>query len=173
MSLATAVSQVLADKAGVFGVYARILTTGETIEIAADRVLPARPRCSCIRSEHPNRSMCRCVSSVIRRLDSMRSPSSKRWRVRRSRCPLRETSQRSTRGSTSGRVRCSSANSTSSVFQVACTFIDSGLFETDASSWVVAAMAAEQTDFASRPDDTAPAAFREIGELLYDAWSSP
>jgi len=52
------------------------------------------------------------------------------------------------------------------------TFIDSGLFETDTSSWVVAAMAAEQIDFASRPDDVAPVAFREIGELLYNAWSS-
>ncbi len=51
------------------------------------------------------------------------------------------------------------------------TFVDSGLFETDTSSWVVAAMAAQQTDFASRPDDAAPAAFGEVGELLYDAWS--
>jgi beta-lactamase class A len=51
------------------------------------------------------------------------------------------------------------------------TFIDSGLFETDASSWVVAAMAAEQSDFACRPDDTAQAVFGEIGELLYDAWA--
>ena len=50
------------------------------------------------------------------------------------------------------------------------TFIDSGLFETDTSSWIVAAMAAEQTDFASRPDDIAPTAFGEIGELLYNAW---
>jgi beta-lactamase class A len=50
------------------------------------------------------------------------------------------------------------------------TFIDSGLFETDETSWVVAAMASEQTDFASRPDDVAPAAFGEIGELLYSAW---
>jgi hypothetical protein len=33
-------------------------------------------------------------------------------------------------------------------------------------------MAAEQVDFASRPDDAAPVAFRQIGELLYDAWSS-
>lgn len=52
------------------------------------------------------------------------------------------------------------------------TFIDSGRFETDASSWVVAAMAAEQPDFASRPDDLAPTVFGEIGELLYDAWAS-
>jgi beta-lactamase class A len=51
------------------------------------------------------------------------------------------------------------------------TFIDSGLFETDETSWVVAAMAAEQTDFASRPDDVAPAVFGEIGELLYNAWA--
>lgn len=50
------------------------------------------------------------------------------------------------------------------------TFIDSGLFETDTSAWVVAAMAAEQTDFASRPDDVAPTVFGEIGELLYNAW---
>lgn len=49
-------------------------------------------------------------------------------------------------------------------------FIDSGLFETDAGSWVVAAMATEQTDFASRRDDVAPAVFGEVGEMLYNAW---
>jgi hypothetical protein len=47
------------------------------------------------------------------------------------------------------------------------------LFETDTSSWVVAAMAAEQTDFAGRPDDFAPTAFGEIGEMLYEAWAQP
>jgi beta-lactamase class A len=52
------------------------------------------------------------------------------------------------------------------------TFIDSGLFETDASSWIVAAMAAQQTDFASRPDDVAPTVFGEIGELLYNSWAA-
>jgi hypothetical protein len=50
------------------------------------------------------------------------------------------------------------------------TCIDSGLFETDHASWIVAAMAADQTDFASRADDAAPTAFARIGELLYDAW---
>jgi hypothetical protein len=50
------------------------------------------------------------------------------------------------------------------------TFVDSGRFETDTEAWVVAAMASEQTDFATRPDDVAPAAFGEIGELLYLAW---
>ena len=49
-------------------------------------------------------------------------------------------------------------------------FIDSGRFETDTASWVVAAMADEQTDFASRPDDAAPAAFGTIGARLCDAW---
>jgi beta-lactamase class A len=49
-------------------------------------------------------------------------------------------------------------------------FIDSGRFETDAAAWIVAAMATEQTDFAMRPDDAAPAAFGEIGELLFTAW---
>lgn len=53
------------------------------------------------------------------------------------------------------------------------TFVDSGLFETDSSAWVVATMAAEQTDFASRPDDVAPTVFGEIGELLYNAWATP
>ena len=48
--------------------------------------------------------------------------------------------------------------------------IDSGLFVTDNASWIAAAMAADQTDFASRPDDVAPTAFARIGELLYDAW---
>jgi beta-lactamase class A len=50
-------------------------------------------------------------------------------------------------------------------------FIDCGLFETDQASWVAAAMAVDQTDFAARPDDAAPAAFGEIGELLYNAWA--
>jgi hypothetical protein len=49
-------------------------------------------------------------------------------------------------------------------------FVDSGRFETDTSSWIVAAMSDEQTDFATRPDDSAPTAFGMIGELLYDAW---
>ncbi len=49
-------------------------------------------------------------------------------------------------------------------------FIDSGLFETDAAAWIVAAMSDEQTDFACRPDDAPPLAFGAIGELLCDAW---
>ena len=51
-------------------------------------------------------------------------------------------------------------------------FIDSGRFETDNASWVIAAMAHEQTDLASRPDDSAPVAFGEIGELIFNAWGS-
>ena len=35
-----------------------------------------------------------------------------------------------------------------------------------------AAMAAEQTDFSSRPDDIAPTLFGVIGELLYGAWGA-
>jgi beta-lactamase class A len=50
------------------------------------------------------------------------------------------------------------------------TFVDSGLFETDYATWVVDTMAADQTDFAARPDDVAPAAFGQVGELLYLAW---
>lgn len=49
-------------------------------------------------------------------------------------------------------------------------FIDSGRFETDNAAWIVAAMATEQTDFASRPDDNAPRMFGEIGDMLYQAW---
>jgi beta-lactamase class A len=52
-------------------------------------------------------------------------------------------------------------------------FVDSGLFETDHAAWIVATMATEQTDFASRPDDTAPTVFGEIGDLLYQAWGEP
>jgi len=50
------------------------------------------------------------------------------------------------------------------------TCIDSGLFETATARWIVAAMAADQTDFASLPDDVAPQAFARIGELLFEAW---
>jgi len=51
--------------------------------------------------------------------------------------------------------------------------IDSGLFETDGSAWIVAAMASEQPDFGFRPDDVAPRAFADIGEVLYNAWGNP
>jgi beta-lactamase class A len=51
------------------------------------------------------------------------------------------------------------------------TYVDSGLFETDTTAWVVAAMASEQLDFASRPDDAAPRAFADIGELLHRHWN--
>jgi beta-lactamase class A len=50
------------------------------------------------------------------------------------------------------------------------TFIDSGLFETDTSSWVVAAMASEQPGPVVLPDDPAPVALGEIGHALYRAW---
>ena len=46
------------------------------------------------------------------------------------------------------------------------TCIDSGLFETANASWIVAAMAADQTDFASRPDVVRPhrrGALRNVG----------
>lgn len=49
--------------------------------------------------------------------------------------------------------------------------VDSGLFESDSASWVIAAMANEQQDFASRPEDVAPKAFADLGELIYAAWS--
>jgi beta-lactamase class A len=50
------------------------------------------------------------------------------------------------------------------------TCIDSGLFETANASWIVAALAADQTDFGFRADDAAPTAFARIGELLFNAW---
>ncbi|HET6810467.1 MAG TPA: serine hydrolase [Acidimicrobiales bacterium] len=50
------------------------------------------------------------------------------------------------------------------------TFIDSGLFETDAARWVVAAMASEIPELATRPGDPVPVAFGDIGHLLYTAW---
>ncbi|MDQ1511563.1 MAG: hypothetical protein QOG50_3407 [Actinomycetota bacterium] len=39
-------------------------------------------------------------------------------------------------------------------------------------AWVVAAMAADQQDFAMRPGDAAPSAFAEIGMLLYERWGT-
>ena len=52
------------------------------------------------------------------------------------------------------------------------TCTDSGLFETGAAAWVVAAMAADQEDFSSRADDSAPSAFADIGALLYERWGT-
>ncbi len=52
-------------------------------------------------------------------------------------------------------------------------FIDSGLFETDSACWIAAAMATELPLRSTRPDDPAPAAFAEIGHILYSAWATP
>jgi len=52
------------------------------------------------------------------------------------------------------------------------TCTDSGLFETDDAAWIVAAQAADQQDFATRPGDAAPSAFAEIGMLLYERWGT-
>ena len=41
MTLTNAIEDVIDGKPGVFGVYARNINTGETVEINADRVLPA------------------------------------------------------------------------------------------------------------------------------------
>lgn len=49
---------------------------------------------------------------------------------------------------------------------------DSGLFETDDAQWIIAAMAADQPDFASRPEEAAPSAFAAIGSLLYERWGT-
>ena len=52
------------------------------------------------------------------------------------------------------------------------TCVDSGRFETDDAAWIVAAIATEQLDFASRADDVAPTAFADIGALLYERWGT-
>ena len=52
------------------------------------------------------------------------------------------------------------------------TCVDSARFETDDAAWIVAAIATEQLDFASRADDVAPTAFADIGALLYERWGT-
>jgi hypothetical protein len=52
------------------------------------------------------------------------------------------------------------------------TCVDSGRFETDSAAWIAAAQARDQQDFASRADDSAPSAFADIGELLYQRWGT-
>jgi beta-lactamase class A len=52
------------------------------------------------------------------------------------------------------------------------TCTDSGLFETDDTAWIVAVQAKDQQDFAMRPEDSAPSAFAEIGQLLFDHWGT-
>jgi beta-lactamase class A len=49
--------------------------------------------------------------------------------------------------------------------------IDAGLFETDASSWVVAVMAKDLPDLWHRPDDEGPRTLADIGETMYNAWN--
>lgn len=49
-------------------------------------------------------------------------------------------------------------------------FIDSGLFETDAGRWVIAAMASELPPRTGRAGDAVPAAFGEIGWTLFTRW---
>jgi beta-lactamase class A len=51
-------------------------------------------------------------------------------------------------------------------------FIDSGLFETDSVRWIAAAMATELPLRTTRPDDPAPTAFAQIGQMLHGAWAT-
>ncbi len=52
----------------------------------------------------------------------------------------------------------------------ACECVDAGLFETDRSSWVLAAMAKDLPDLWSRTDDVGPRTLADIGEIIYNAW---
>jgi hypothetical protein len=49
--------------------------------------------------------------------------------------------------------------------------VDAGLFETDAASWVVAAMGSDLPDLWHRPDDVGPLTLGDIGETIYEAWA--
>ena len=51
-----------------------------------------------------------------------------------------------------------------------CECIDAGLFETDASSWIVAAMAKDLPDLWQRPDFAGPRTLADIGETIFNAW---
>jgi beta-lactamase family protein len=48
--------------------------------------------------------------------------------------------------------------------------VDAGLFETDDSAWIVAAMAKDLPDLWHRPDDDGPRTLADIGERIYNAW---
>jgi beta-lactamase class A len=48
--------------------------------------------------------------------------------------------------------------------------VDAGLFETDAGSWVVAAMGEDLPDLWHRSDDVGPRTLADIGELIYHVW---
>jgi hypothetical protein len=48
--------------------------------------------------------------------------------------------------------------------------VDAGLFETDESSWVTAAMGSDLPDLWHRPDDEGPRTLADIGEAIYRAW---
>ena len=54
----------------------------------------------------------------------------------------------------------------------ACECIDAGRFETDTSSWIVAALAKDLPDLWQRPDNDGPRTLADIGETIYDAWNS-
>ncbi len=51
--------------------------------------------------------------------------------------------------------------------------VDAGLFETDSSSWVVAAMAKELPGLWQQTDSEGPRTLADLGETIYDAWSAP
>jgi hypothetical protein len=54
----------------------------------------------------------------------------------------------------------------------ACECIDAGLFETDESSWVVAAMAKDLPDLWQQTDDEGPRTLADIGATIYAAWNA-
>ena len=52
----------------------------------------------------------------------------------------------------------------------ACECVDAGLFETDDSSWIIAAMAKELPGLWQQTDDEGPRTLADIGETIYHAW---
>ena len=231
MQLEDDVRAILAGRPGNFGIYARNLGTGETVEIDADRVLPtesaaktfmlvhysalvtegtldsgsthhAHPRATsttlgprqrattwCSKSagyarDHgaidstahaallpaatrPSDATTHDLAEVYTHLDERcRDKLFRQQFVDFSRAAFRTRTNRST--STSS---CPSACSTRPADGLG-TCIDSGRFETDTAAWIVAAKATDQQDFASRADDSAPGAFADIGELLYQRWGT-
>ncbi len=53
----------------------------------------------------------------------------------------------------------------------ACECVDAGLFETDAGSWVVAAMAKDLPDLWQQTDDEGPRTLADLGETIYARWN--